>query len=111
MTRTRLRRQDDGEKDSWAVTKSQNGGSVGKLNQQRRSPSLSYCSLEPNIYEIEESIRDNFYGEVKKANDVKVTDNSRMRLMPHKCFNPESDHGSMFGFGRALWQLRRMIYG
>ena len=31
--------------------------------------------------------------------------------MPHTCFNPESDHGSMFGFGKALWQLRRMIYG
>ena len=29
----------------------------------------------------------------------------------HLVFNPESDHGSMFGFGRALWQLRRMIYG
>ena len=46
-------------KDSRALTKNQNGGSVGNLNQQRRSPSfLSYCSVEPNIYKVEGSIRD-----------------------------------------------------
>ena len=51
------------------------------------------------------------YGNAKKANDAKVTDNSQVKLMLHTCFKPNIDHGSMFGFGKALWQLRRMIYG
>ena len=57
LTKMRLRRHDDGDKDSWAVTRNQIGGFVGNLNQQWRSPSLSYCCLEPNIYKIEGSIR------------------------------------------------------
>ena len=65
LTKMRLQRHGDGDKDSRALTKNQNGGSVGNLNQQRRSPSLSYCILEPNTYEIVEGIRENFYGEVK----------------------------------------------
>ena len=111
LTKMQLQRHGDGDKDSRALTKNQNGGSVGNLNQQRRSPSLSYCSVEPNIYKVEGSIRDYYQGKVKKANDAKVTDKSQMRLMHHACFDPESDHGGMFGFGKALWQLRRMIYG
>ena len=56
-TKMRLRRHGDGDKGSWTVTKNQIGGSVGNLNQQRRNPSLSYCDLEPNIYEVEGSNR------------------------------------------------------